>query len=1261
MRVTASQIVDWVNTHAKEAQIHLPRWVRRLCFDPEATRQLSFPAGDSTYVPGWDGVLSNERGNAWIPQGASRWEIGCDQDIVGKANGDYLKRTGKTSEEERSTCTFVFVTPRRWMKKSDWIAEQRAKKEWADVRAYDADDLEQWLEQVPAVALQFAEELGLSGLGVITLSRYWNSWSLQCKPAITADALFMDRAPVRDAFVQKLQAVGSQENFSQPLVIRADSVEEAVAFAVAVVLSSGNLQDQALVVTEPQGWRYVDANPQLRIVVAARTETASTPVLREGLMVIVPHATGDVAGNPKGSELILDRPNIYEFEKALIAIGMEESDAKRYALSTGRSWTVFRRQRATNPAIQSPEWMNRPQAVSLTLLCLLGAWHADNEADRFVVERLAARPYEEIEQDLRQLARLDDAPLLSIGSVWKAKSPLELLSQFGDRITSGQLDRFFMIATEMLAATDPQLELPEEERWMAQVRGKVHSHSGLLFESICDSLMKLAVRGSEQAGLQTLDIEDRVARLVHQLLDEADESRWLSLASYLPTLAEAAPDTFLRAVEKSLRLLGAPVTRLITETSSSGFAGRCWHAGLLWALETLAWAPNRLGRVALILARLSHVPMKGNWGNKPERSLFGLFRSWLPQTAASLPERIKVLNLLIQKDEDAAVEVLEAQLKGGQQSANFAHRPKWRDDDAAAGYGVAMHERNEMLSVAKEKLLKLSEGNASRIASLLKNTILRSKGELSFVLPMIESFSQPSTTDEDREILRAALGKIIHWHRNYDETPAIELDEWLLPVEACYERLAPQELVARHRWLFDSHWVELPGRERDEDIEERNHVLAQHRISALDEIHLTQGMAGIEKLIAVCAEPGTVGLTLTQVAWDGVSWHEWIATKGENFVVGAHMSWCVSGFLHALSLDIESDFLQKVIALGTQLGWDSAKTARFLILCRLGPLTWRLAETCGAEVDSAYWQGVRPYSSRDDEHLDFVMERLLEVKRPKTALQYCQYALVKIRPAQLFSALQQLLLGEEADGPRVESWHMEKMIERLEKSGEIEKMALIQLEFGLFPLLGHGQEAKANVLYEGIMSEPELFKELICMLYKPEHRERDEPVTEASQAAAERAWDILHHCKRLPGTRAEGGIDDKAFTHYIDATRALCCDADRQTMCDQTLGQILAYSPADEDGTWPFTPAREVLDRPELEEMRRGFCIGTWNKRGVTSRSPWDGGEQERDLASYYRKQAMRVQSDYPNVAAMLDEIAKDYDRHGKREDAQANLRKEGF
>ncbi len=282
MRITATQLTDWANT--KPAQTDLPRLIRRLCFDAVTTRQIDFPSGDSTYKPGWDGTLYSERSNAWIPAGASCWEMGCDKGITSKANGEYQKRIKKTAEAERLTTTFVFITPRRWSTKSRWLTEQRAKAEWANILAFDADDLEQWLEQTPAVALQFAEELGLSGWGVESPERYWQLWSQQCSPAITPAAFFVDRIQTRDRLIEKINEA-LRQNTQSTLTVSADSQEEATAFVVATLNEHPELVSSTLVVTAPEGWRFVEANRQLRIAIAARTEVASSPTLRDGVLV----------------------------------------------------------------------------------------------------------------------------------------------------------------------------------------------------------------------------------------------------------------------------------------------------------------------------------------------------------------------------------------------------------------------------------------------------------------------------------------------------------------------------------------------------------------------------------------------------------------------------------------------------------------------------------------------------------------------------------------------------------------------------------------------------------------------------------------------------------------------------------------------------------------------------------------------------------------------------------------------------------------
>jgi hypothetical protein len=226
----------------------------------------------------------------------------------------------------------------------------------------------------------------------------------------------------------------------------------------------------------------------------------------------------------------------------------------------------------------------------------------------------------------------------------------------------------------------------------------------------------------------------------------------------------------------------------------------------------------------------------------------------------------------------------------------------------------------------------------------------------------------------------------------------------------------------------------------------------------------------------------------------------------------------------------------------------------------------------------------------------------------------------------------------------------------------VDRAQLIRLEFGLFPALRSGRDDEpAPALYAAMMSDPNLFTELLCMCYKPTNERHREPLSEGGQVAAKIARDILFHCRRQPGTQSDGTIDRSAFLNFIRETRQLCREADRLSKCDVTLGQILAHAPADPDGTWPFEPARSILDQPELEEIRHGFQIGVMNKRGVTWRALDGGGDQERELASRYHSYAHAVCNSHPNVAVALEGIARSYELEGRREDLDAQLERENY
>ena len=128
----SSEIANWADT--AEASHQLPELIRRLVLATVPMPSLiRMPSGSSVRLPGWDGLLVVERGNAWVPPRASAWEFSCERRVKRKATADYENRTADPPPGvDVPTATFVFVTPRRWDDRQQWAtASQEVRQESA--------------------------------------------------------------------------------------------------------------------------------------------------------------------------------------------------------------------------------------------------------------------------------------------------------------------------------------------------------------------------------------------------------------------------------------------------------------------------------------------------------------------------------------------------------------------------------------------------------------------------------------------------------------------------------------------------------------------------------------------------------------------------------------------------------------------------------------------------------------------------------------------------------------------------------------------------------------------------------------------------------------------------------------------------------------------------------------------------------------------------------------------------------------------------
>ena len=94
-----------------------------------------------------------------------------------------------------------------------------------DVRAFDASDLEQWLEQSIPAQTRMREFQGGAGQQVTTLGQIWLEWAAITEPELPEE-LF---APAAEQHQKQLET-WLEEPPASPFVVTADSTLEALAF-----------------------------------------------------------------------------------------------------------------------------------------------------------------------------------------------------------------------------------------------------------------------------------------------------------------------------------------------------------------------------------------------------------------------------------------------------------------------------------------------------------------------------------------------------------------------------------------------------------------------------------------------------------------------------------------------------------------------------------------------------------------------------------------------------------------------------------------------------------------------------------------------------------------------------------------------------------------------------------------------------------------------------------------------------------------------
>lgn len=1242
---TASQLALWPETNAREAQDRLPELVRRLLFETPGAGQISIRTGDGVALAGKDGVATLEGQTHLLPAGQIWFEFGTDKDSKRKATKDYDGRKG----EAWQNVTFVFVTVRRWQGKDSWADERRAEKLFKGVFVLDADDLEAWLQVAPAAHLWISETLGLRPRDALTLETWWDRFSAATEPALPLNLFVAGRA--KEA--QRLRSLLSDE--PRVTSIQTEWVDDALGFLHACLTPEVDKPSEPGTVTIVRStgvWDRIVALPGPGILVPDFDNADVARALASGRHVVSIVDSGSAMR--RSVDIRLPRVGRNEAAEAFRAGDVEWRQADRLAALARRSMPALARRLSRSPRVQQPTWSRPPLAATLAALMLASRW-TDRPEDLRVLSELAAVPSVDLQRAIADASRGSDPAIRSVRNVFVFTSLEEAFLEFGNLVSSELASRWAEIATSVLLDPNPYEGLSSHERIAAQLKGQRRTYSPALRHGIAESL---TLAGAIESGRGDTNLASSVAeRVVRDVLRQvttgSEGHTWGAIADVLPLLAEAAPDTFLSALEDDLATSNPTVGRLfqaIDEPLALGPSGQQHH--LLWALEVLCWSPDHLVRATQILTELCRYDLPKNSGNNPLASMSTVLSGWIRNTGADLAIRLQALDACRIVSETTGWALLKALWPDSNAWVSPPNEPRyqlWKPPSDR----MPNSEWFAFATSLVDRALAWVMADRTALPWLVEALSTVGPDEANRIIEFLED--EASRGDLDEDVRLALFEQVRETAARHERFPDAD---WAMPAERrarlhkLAELLQPADDLRRFAYLFN--WrPDLSGADRN-DYEHYRTALEAKRREAFDVLFARSD--AWEQLGAVAARaeaPTQVGWTLsTYEPIDALdTMLDWLASDSTALQEAA-TTWVRSH----LAVDGPADFRRAL-----ERGDVGSEALRRLVL--------------NVPTESRFWELLREFPDAEDlfwseapfevvphEDLTRAIEVLLERVRAWSAIAIASHGIFNPTADQkehlpsatlVLSVLRAAITQDpgRAGMSQMTGHYVGTLLDYL-AAADVPVVDLASLEFGYFRLLQHDREPRA--LNQALASDPALFVDLVQRTF----RGANEPHRQSKSAdpLTEHAWWVLRGWHGFPGRQEDGTLDQAVMQEWVKQARLQLSDLDRADIGDELIGKTFAHAPVDADGIWPPAPVRDLIESIGSRDLENGAITGRLNNRGVTWRGVYDGGSQERTLAEQYKQWSLAVQVHWPRNARILRAIAESYERDAVREDERAQL-----
>ena len=1291
LNITANYIEQWSNE--RDSQKLLPVLIRRLIKEtlPRGSIiEIDFPGYENVGRTGFDGRLSSSASAFCIPQGQSVWEVGTSKNPQQKAKDDFENRKKDAKPDE----DYVFVSSRNWNGKVVWLKGARENNPgWKSINALDANDLEQWLEMCPYTTAWFAGQIGKPFDYLEPADQFLDNWLSATDPHFPKQVLLQDRDKQKTRLIDTIAKPG------QSMRVVADTRKEAIAF-VCAALDQDEIIDYPVIVLKDKEanieiakWQDAGNSPKILIAKSKEISLDFPPNMLSGNTLIVAGVREDFPNYEDDEKVggMITLPRISNFD----AIFTEHNDSRYHYRQTGGSLSALHRNQQEIASNREPAWRCHLSEDNFIWLALVGCWDEAYNADKaFLTTLTGSKNYNSWRNSLRDLSKVEDAPLEKTSGDergYKLFSRLDAFLSVVGMIEGDHIKKFLDESAEILSEPDPNDKPDEDTRYSLHEK---REYSDFIRTGIVEGLILLNLK---KGTLGCGDITSKIKAFYDKIFTH--DRAWISLNDVLPMLAEASPDDFLAQLKKALDKKPNEIQCLF-EAKPGIFHKQYTHPSLLWALEVLAWKPERLKEVAMLFCHLQkHFEsfIEDNYGNRPSGSLRSIFRSWSPQTSASVKDRLEVLESLYAKYPTEVIKLAQKLASQHDKTGDYTASPVWREDALNLGR-VKIKDRNEIIKFLVDLLerhlvnaeMPLEERFDVAAYAIREFLWWGEEHANQFFEKIIVMLKNTDMLECEESVLRFRESLRSHLERSY--LMASKYHEHKKIIKMVHEILAETEMeneVLKNFYLFAS-WPRI-GKyfEGDDSLDKKEKYIAEEKKRAIHDIWGQLGIDGIIDLAERAENQAMVSDAL----------YEHIISKGsfplqeylirflmredvELHKIHNHLSFIfgrIKGDEHVpepmpthevikLIEDIKSGHADDI------LNWEDKEIALYHAI-RIDEKEGRdYIDNLPDDIQQKYFSRYRISRGNEmrredgaesfpDEN-EWIAQKYLEYKRPRLGWQ-----VFRVREYIPFESQIQLLEamaieGRDEGGEKdafPEGWYIQDFLNEAhdKKLDDETKIRVARMEYKFYSYLRDSKEDdRISFINWWIGKDPAFYIQLHKYVYKTDSGDDDASRNldeNSKQTNAQLSWKILLGLslgtQNFPWIKEDRQIEEDALLKWIEDVRKLAKEANRSRIVDNSIGQGLGHIVQKEKGVKPEESICNILEKIQSEVIFNSFAMGRFNSRGVLCGDQDDRGYTTANLVEEYEKASRELEEGgYPFVAKLMKHMALRY-----REEVEEN------